>query len=955
MPSYTTLLPNFAYPWSHALGCGGSTSPLDATLLDQLFRSNIPTLASVPPSCRLAFSDLYCSALEQVVASPFAVASWLELFLIPKCILRYFSVQSLPTNRRSQPQVAVIRTAMLTWSQPDGPRLLALQALQSGHPYPDSSAAPSDQQRARRSHRHGSNGHYSRAIKCLSDAGLAPATPATLAQLQTLHPLSPLPVSTPVDFDAIAPLAVSTPIVTRSLLSFRKGTAPGRDGLRVQHLYDCYRGIAATNSQRFLAALTAVCQLLLRGVFPAELAPFLASAGLTPFAKENAAVRPIAVGLVLRRLVSKIALRLISPPVPLNLPEYQFGVGTPYAAEGILHAVNRLLRSHHRDEDLVVATVDLQNAFNSISRASVFDAVAEHHPALLPWVQLLYGHTSHLYYRDQALMSSSGVQQGCNLGPKLFDLGVKRLVESLSTSTGLLLNAWYLDDGTLIGSYSAVSAALSILETDGPQIGLHINLSKCALYWPTINSTRLADVGISPLIPVFDDGLPLLGGAISVDLDFLQAVAQKRFTKAAAHMARLSILQDPQLQLLLLRNCLSMPKVNYTLRTLPWQEVRTVGHTYDEALAGALSDLLAVDRSQLTSRSLHLAGLPLRDGGLGLLSVADVSCFAYLASIVDTWLLQDHLLRKFAGVASSSFDEALPFYRQQVPSAQVTLPTHLTSSALHTQHSLAELYFATRRAAFASSVTGRNAVVYQSLLGEHSSDFLLALPIPEVQQTMDAVDYRAILHYRLLLPLFPDRSQCRACSQFIMDRYGDHALHCAANPGLKRRHDFLRDTIVALSVEAGLQCRREPQDISFTSASNQPLYPADVFYPNWLGGPGRRRHACVDVTCVSPTVLVNAVCRGTVAALEEQERAKRAKHQAACELSGEYAFIPFVVDTFGNLSPDASSLLARLAKLHGQRNPMRDTVIAAYVWRRVAYAVQRGVGRALAARLSSSL
>ena len=103
--------------------------------------------------------------------------------------------------------------------------------------------------------------------------------------------------------------------------------------------------------------------------------------------------------------------------------------------------------------------------------------------------------------------------------------------------------------------------------------------------------------------------------------------------------------------------------------------------------------------------------------------------------------------------------------------------------------------------------------------------------------------------------------------------------------------------------------RREPQDISFTSASNQPLYPANVFYHNWLGGPGRRRHACV-----SPTVLVNAVCRGTVAALEEQERAKRAKHQAACELSGEYAFIPFVVDTFGNLSPDASSLLARLAK-----------------------------------------
>ena len=126
---------------------------------------------------------------------------------------------------------------------------------------------------------------------------------------------------------------------------------------------------------------------------------------------------------------------------------------------------------------------------------------------------------------------------------------------------------------------------------------MHINLSKCALYWPSISRTRLADVGISPFIAVVDDGLPLLGGAVFVDLDFLQAVAQKRFTKATSHIARLSILQEPQLQLLLLRNCLSIPKVNDALSTLPWQEVRIFGHTYDEALAIALSHLLAVNRS----------------------------------------------------------------------------------------------------------------------------------------------------------------------------------------------------------------------------------------------------------------------------------------------------------------------------------------------------------------------
>ena len=96
---------------------------------------------------------------------------------------------------------------------------------------------------------------------------------------------------------------------------------------------------------------------------------------------------------------------------------------------------------------------------------------------------------------------------------------------------------------------------------------------------------------------------------------------------------------------------LSSRREGYAFRIFPWQEVRPVWHTYDEAFATALSDLLAVDGSQLTSRSLCLAALPLRDGWLGLPpSEADVSCFVYLTSMVDMWLLQDHNPRNFAGV-----------------------------------------------------------------------------------------------------------------------------------------------------------------------------------------------------------------------------------------------------------------------------------------------------------------
>jgi hypothetical protein len=48
----------------------------------------------------------------------------------------------------------------------------------------------------------------------------------------------------------------------------------------------------------------------------------------------------------------------------------------------------------------------------------------------------------------------------------------------------LLLNAWYLDDGTLIGETSEVEKALSIIREGCVDLCLGLNLQKCELWWP---------------------------------------------------------------------------------------------------------------------------------------------------------------------------------------------------------------------------------------------------------------------------------------------------------------------------------------------------------------------------------------------------------------------------------------------------------------------------------------
>ncbi len=46
------------------------------------------------------------------------------------------------------------------------------------------------------------------------------------------------------------------------------------------------------------------------------------------------------------------------------------------------------------------------------------------------------------------------------------------------------INAWYLDDGTLVGSPNDLMSALEIIEREGTNIGLHLNKLKSLLFIP---------------------------------------------------------------------------------------------------------------------------------------------------------------------------------------------------------------------------------------------------------------------------------------------------------------------------------------------------------------------------------------------------------------------------------------------------------------------------------------
>ena len=78
-------------------------------------------------------------------------------------------------------------------------------------------------------------------------------------------------------------------------------------------------------------------------------------------------------------------------------------------------------------------------------------------------------------FRDHSISSCSSVQQGDPLGPLYFSLILQPIFEMIQAEVPtLLLNKWYLEDGTLCGSALDLERALSIIEEEGPARGLRL-------------------------------------------------------------------------------------------------------------------------------------------------------------------------------------------------------------------------------------------------------------------------------------------------------------------------------------------------------------------------------------------------------------------------------------------------------------------------------------------------
>ena len=139
----------------------------------------------------------------------------------------------------------------------------------------------------------------------------------------------------------------------------------------------------------------------------------------------------------------------------------------------------------------------------------MFAEVRHRTPQLAAWMESCYSCQPLLHLGEDTLHSCCDVQQQDPLGPLGFALTLQLLIERLQADvSGLRLNVWYLDDGTLMGSPADLAAVLHIVEHKGPPLGFHLNHSKSLLYIPEDANPALSV--LPPDIPTIRSGFTLL-------------------------------------------------------------------------------------------------------------------------------------------------------------------------------------------------------------------------------------------------------------------------------------------------------------------------------------------------------------------------------------------------------------------------------------------------------------
>jgi len=590
----------------------------------------------------------------------------------------------------------------------------------------------------------------------------------------------------------------------------------------------------------------------------------------------------------------------------------QLGFGVPGGAEAASHAVRRYLA--HLPSNAIFIKLDFTNAFNTIRRDCVLEAVTKYVPELQAFVSSAYASSSLLAFGEYLVESAEGVQQGDPLGPLLFCLTLHEALARASCDVVV----GFLDDVSLGGDIKHVFQALEVLKKESAEMGLTINAAKCEVLGLTETNEGEWDahgLGFSkvPLSratmlgsPLFDG--PFLSHRLSEFNENLQAISP-RLELLPSHDA-----------FYLLRQVFFLPRLSYIIRSAPCflSEELVFLDTTVRSLMSRVANL------EFTDIMWTQATLPVRWGGLGVRSAVKLAPCAFLASAAGAADLCSALLPHGQGAQPDLYVEQARQIWHALGGVAAPSAQGARSQRMWDEDICRSTYGNIQNSS--NDPTFQSRILAASMKG--SGDWLKAVPLAAIGLKLDDRALSIAIGLRVGANIVGNH-KCKCGAQVLQN--GHHGLSCRRSAGRHYRHDAINDIIVRALRSAAIPASREPAGLIRGDGKR----PDGVSLIPWLRGQCMAWDATCPDTFAQSHLHTSSATAGVVAA--EAESAKRLKYAG---LANRVLFVPIAVETAGPWGPEARQFTAELGKrLAVATGEQRSTE---FLRQRISIAVQRG-------------
>ncbi len=658
-----------------------------------------------------------------------------------------------------------------------------------------------------------------------------------------------------------------------------------------------------------LHTLTGFVNFLLTGGLPSDISEVVFGGKLIALTKKDGGIRPIAIGYTWCRLAAKCANSYVVAKMSASLAPLQLGVGIPGGAEAAVHAARRYIST--MPDSHVVVKLDFANAFNTLRRDCMLEAVAREVPELYSFVHTAYTVDPILQYGVDIVRSTEGPQQGDPLGPLEFCLTIHPLLKRLRSE----LRIGFLDDLTLGGFENVVARDVNLIDAEAAGLGLKLNKSKCEI----ISKTQQApsDTAFAGFKSTSVCEMRLLGAPVMPGAEVCKVLEEKTKDLLRA-VSRLSLLQS-QDALTLLRYSLSIPKLMYTLRTSDCQSTPAL-LDFDTTLQSGLSTILNVE---LSGDQWLQASLPVRDGGLGIRSAVMLAPSAFLASAAGTTDLQACILPPAVAIVpdacvQSCLNSWSIKFQSAVPVGEAAFHQRIWDSAC----------IQTVKEALLNNVQGpTDRARLLASQAAHSADWLHALPISAIGLRLPDEAVRVAVGMRLGVKLCEEH-QC-PCGAHV-DTSGTHGLSCRKSAGRHQRHSLINDIIWRAMIRAKIQAVKEPTGLTRRDGKR----PDGVTLIPWSRG----RCLAWDVT-IPDTMAASHIDRTSLTAGAAAEHTAVLKTTKYTDLLQHYNFVPVAVETLGAWSVSGLNFVKTLGKRLADATG--DQLETAFLLQRLSVAIVR--------------